>query len=665
MTVKPHANGRQLNRIDSSWTQIDDATTGAGYASLEARFSNLVLSGGNVASLTNGAAAAAQKAVVLDDTTGFIAGARVSYLLVGGAVEFNTIDTVDSGTNITLITNIGTGGIADNTYFSMISEATYQIIQSINRNRELTVGDFGQYVSMDIYHVGAYGTFGAAASAANNSAAITAAVNAAAAAGGGVVFIPPVSANINAMSFTSKNKVTVWGSGLGISILTLAASQNDHAFAFTTCDNITIRDITIDGNKASQTAGAYDVARFSESDAGQLLNCELRNGANIGANFMGCTDWYISGCRTSGNGTDFSGVTGAGIYVRNNAGATVDSKRFLIVGCFSDGDAINGVNNEGAGIFTSTTTTEVQIIGCHSKDSNKYGFKIQGTFITLSGCTAVDPVNTAFALQGTDIELDAWQAIRAGNNGVSLAHFSTTDDHKNVRIGSGYALTPDQYGVDITNTVNPGETAFGVTVTGVTVEDSNNHGFRVRGGWTEVILQGCRAYANTDRGFWVTEFATVSLAPSKVLLLGCISHGNDDGFVLFDGSGAAIGCWSHNNTTTEWNTGGSNWRVMMADARPALSNASQIVTIATGVLALGSIGSSYISVAAESGTADNLDSITGGSEGDEIVLRADTGDTITVVNSSSIATRSGANVSLTGNIHIKLFCRDGSNWSEL
>jgi hypothetical protein len=55
----------------------------------------------------------------------------------------------------------------------------------------------------------------------------------------------------------------------------------------------------------------------------------------------------------------------------------------------------------------------------------------------------------------------------------------------------------------------------------------------------------------------------------------------------------------------------------------------ETLTIATGVVTRTST-SSFFNIAAESGSSDDLDTINGGSDGDVIVLRPDTGDTITV-----------------------------------
>lgn len=97
----------------------------SGYANLDARLDALVLGSGITATQANGAASAGQKVVVVDATSGFLAGSYIGYLLDNTTVEYNRIATIDSPTQFTLTTNIGAGGILDNTYIQVVSIAEY------------------------------------------------------------------------------------------------------------------------------------------------------------------------------------------------------------------------------------------------------------------------------------------------------------------------------------------------------------------------------------------------------------------------------------------------------------------------------------------------------------------------------------------------------------
>lgn len=189
------------SRFSSLDTGIDDAMSfgvnnnaelaaaRSPYASLDERLDAITFGyvGGNIATLTNGAASAGQKVVTVDSTTGFLAGAYVAYELVGGTVEYNTIDTIDSPTQLTLDTNIGTGGIADNSYIGMISVSEYQAANAIpHGTNALTLPLAIQYANGGRFHVAAYGAYPGAAQSVN-TAGINAAISDAKAAGGGTV----------------------------------------------------------------------------------------------------------------------------------------------------------------------------------------------------------------------------------------------------------------------------------------------------------------------------------------------------------------------------------------------------------------------------------------------------------------------------------------------
>lgn len=89
---------------------------------------------GNVATLTNGAANAGQKSIVVDSSSGFVAGGRIAYVRNDGSntVEYNVIDAIPDATHLTATTNIGTGGIADNSYVSLIPVSEYMAAQAVN-----------------------------------------------------------------------------------------------------------------------------------------------------------------------------------------------------------------------------------------------------------------------------------------------------------------------------------------------------------------------------------------------------------------------------------------------------------------------------------------------------------------------------------------------------
>ena len=156
------ANAATWNPIADAAEAAQTEVTGArgGYGSLNARLNALMAAGGNISTLTNGVSAAGQKVVIVDSSVGFIAGAYVVYARVGGVLEYNLIADIPSGTQLTLTTNIGTGGIANDSVVAMISASEYAAATVIpyggtySPTLPATMG----IVSQGIYNVLAYGS---------------------------------------------------------------------------------------------------------------------------------------------------------------------------------------------------------------------------------------------------------------------------------------------------------------------------------------------------------------------------------------------------------------------------------------------------------------------------------------------------------------------------
>jgi hypothetical protein len=159
--------------IGVAWTRGDDALSIAvpnnaelvaargPYPSVAARFEALVLSGGNVATKANGASVAGQKVLTVDDPTGFIVGAYVTYLLNNTTLEGNLIASIQPGVSLTLTTNIGTGGVLDDTPISMISISEYLAAQAIPHAGTLMLPQTMEYSNRQTYYPEAYGAGGA------------------------------------------------------------------------------------------------------------------------------------------------------------------------------------------------------------------------------------------------------------------------------------------------------------------------------------------------------------------------------------------------------------------------------------------------------------------------------------------------------------------------
>jgi len=90
----------------------------------------------------------------------------------------------------------------------------------------------------------------------------------------------------------------------------------------------------------------------------------------------------------------------------------------------------------------------------------------------------------------------------------------------------------------------------------------------------------------------------------------------------------------------------------------AYTSDNQIVTISDDVATV--TGPGKITLCAEAGVEDDLDQIVGLSEGEEVTLEADAGDTITVKDGAKFDLLRGLDFVLTGKSKLRLIC-DGVN----
>lgn len=246
-----------------------------------------------------------------------------------------------------------------------------------------------------LYNVLAYGalTADSAAAAATNTATIQAAIDAAEAAGGGFVLIPVAGtvwindANADAACLNSDSDgVTIAGIGRGVTILKVANSSNAHALQFT-ANNWRVADLTIDGNRANQTAG-HGIR--CAGTGGRIDRVTIQDAHSYGIGVAQGDGQSVQGCvftdvRTVNTGAD-------GIDFKNKANA---NRTNYLYGITVDGFGLNATLTTQAGI---DCRGPVHIVGAHVRtvDVDKVGIRFRhgetvdpnglgGHFSSLSG----------------------------------------------------------------------------------------------------------------------------------------------------------------------------------------------------------------------------------------------------------------------------------------
>lgn len=305
--------------------------------------------------------------------------------------------------------------------------------------------------------------------------------------GGAKVYVPP--GRFYAANLKIASNITLLGEGVGVSRLTLPASTassthlliNDGwSSPLVWRDHITIRGITFDGNKASQTDGNnHNGINFKRVTDFDIHHCEflgfesngvvLQEGTTRGA-LEQCLS-HTNGSTAAANGFLFQAGSGgavtdlrvSGCEARDNTlnGFSANNAEALtFVDCLASG---NGGSNTSAYGFAAHSVRNSTYAGCIARSNTRYGFGATDAGsgspagLTFAGCVSEANGFAGFHLSScTGVSLTGC-AVRA--NGISA---SATDVVKrsgiavvssttNLTIANGTVLSNDGHGIYIEN----------------------------------------------------------------------------------------------------------------------------------------------------------------------------------------------------------------------
>ena len=542
------------------------AAARGGYASLDARLDELIAVGGNIATQANGAASAGQKDVTVDSTVGFVATAYVAYTLTGGTVEYNTIASITPTTLLTLGTNIGTGGIADNTYIAMISPSEYQAANAIHHGAtDLTLPQAMEYAAGGIFNIMAYGA-SPSASAAVNTAAIQEAINAlaiedAGATGdyAGTLQIPGRFEFNDTLTFQSLRGFKISGMGHASRLVWTATEPTKNMIEIADCRDSRISDLQIstsgtcnaaikiygtagDGvpthnlfeNVMMDIAGAQygfqiggaSPATDANNDFMEFHNCEIYNYLDSGVKFVTSSQAYnylFLNCSFLGDNVVSkyaidcgSAASVGGFTVIGGATFGNTEAAFRIANTVSQPILIQGHNEEGNNRFiVASSQSQIKIDSCRLSGSGVNADKIliiaggTNSSLVIDNCVIGDgTVGGTVALivaqitYGSDANATAWGRFVFTNNIV----YSTLD-----------GTTWDDWPFDNTNGNMPTEMHGNLVITdiGTLVAKRLDFNNGATGAYLElpypfiVKVGGARVVRTTNAGYDFTTFANV------------------------------------------------------------------------------------------------------------------------------------------------------------
>lgn len=244
----------------------------------------------------------------------------------------------------------------------------------------------------------------------NDAASIQGTIDAVFAAGGGIAWLPQGTYLVSDLdadghALELKTGVTLMGAGVGVSIIFLAANENDTGVLHinTSQTDIRICDLTIDGNRANQGTpngnltgidGSNNVARV------WIHDCEIKNvyGRSIMTNEEGAAgdpdttlaeNFFISE-----------------VYLRNCGAKAVQvrrTKNAVVENCIAE---VNQVSSDG--IFEASLSKHVAFNNCVSRtDVSGFGIAhriVNGSQnITICGSTAEDVQSGLFLLDSSNV----------------------------------------------------------------------------------------------------------------------------------------------------------------------------------------------------------------------------------------------------------------------
>jgi parallel beta-helix repeat protein len=220
-------------------------------------------------------------------------------------------------------------------------------------------------------------------------------------------------------AITLASNLVLAGAGQGVTILTLANEANAHALSGTSLTNLTIRDLSIAGNRANQTANGRAINLATCTDV-LIADVEISDTYGNGINASACDRCRIERCRVTidssaanpivvfqGSQASIVGceVTGgsSAIYLNAHAGG-------LVQGC-----SVAPHSTGHGGINLKDGTTGSRVVGnvCTGHTNGHSGVEVYGSYNVI----ADNVIDGAGA--GNGIEISTSGGVAASHNVLS------------------------------------------------------------------------------------------------------------------------------------------------------------------------------------------------------------------------------------------------------
>ncbi len=195
---------------------------------------------------------------------------------------------------------------------------------------------------------------------------------------GGTVYIGAGTIDITA-SLTLYTGVALRGAGMGATVLRLGTAANTHVILGSGVTDFTIRDLTIDGNKANNTVAASGI-RLLTCTRARIDRVHAKDCEQDGFYISGCTDVTVNACVSTDNlrngfscgdaasvsiRVSFTGCTSSGHADSGDIGFALEPASYSsVIGCKSVGDFRGITCLGGSAAASNYNTIEAnQIVG--------------------------------------------------------------------------------------------------------------------------------------------------------------------------------------------------------------------------------------------------------------------------------------------------------------
>jgi len=261
------------------------------------------------------------------------------------------------------------------------------------------------------------------------------------------VYVPDGTYLCSTVTVSSDN-THIWGSKGAI--LKLKNSVDVDLLDLSNFDNLTISDITLDGNKANQTTDVDAVCIRGDDNSNVVIqNCIIKNSALSGVNIRNSDGVKIVNNLITDCGTKNSINSGDGIYLAFNSNdyvsgnsvinparigiilkgsVSVNSSRSVVIGNFVNNSGENAIGTEDGNVSTLIVNNIVDTSGDNSFASTKAGIVVgeTGETVTVSGNRVVNAGSF-----GIEVVHGADETIVTNNNissSGSIGIFATAVD---------------------------------------------------------------------------------------------------------------------------------------------------------------------------------------------------------------------------------------------